>query len=260
MNRRHIFYFTFLTVVFLLTTTVHASLSEELKDAYQNYRQGEQAITVAEREDAFNRALQIYSAVERGVEAPNAELFANIGNCFYQLGEYGWAVYYYNKSLVLMPRSNEVQRNLFQVKKKAGLIDDAPFSLWEIAPHRFLSFSEQQIIMLLSFAIFIIVTSFFIWIRASFLRRLVWGVGIYCTFIACSFFYEGYLSPVQGVLLNSSSLYRDAGYHYAMVQKEPLLAGETVKVLSSTENGGWLKVNSEHDMVGFIPHSVVRIY
>lgn len=69
----------------------------------------------AYRERNYSQALASYLllADERGV---SSELYYNIANCYYRLGQTGKAVLYYEKSLKLDPTNSDARQNLEFVK------------------------------------------------------------------------------------------------------------------------------------------------
>ena len=71
--------------------------------------------------------------------------------------------------------------------------------------------------------------------------------------------YTRYLSPLEGVLIQASDLYRDAGTQYAKVGKEPLPAGSTVEMLGSHPNGKWFKVLATTGAIGYVPQNAIRV-
>lgn len=67
--------------------------------------------------DKFSKALELYLKVanEEGV---STELYYNIGNTYYRMGEIGKSVLYYERSLMLDPRNEDAKTNLEFVNSK----------------------------------------------------------------------------------------------------------------------------------------------
>lgn len=64
----------------------------------------------------FEAALQIYTDLtDRGYES--AALFYNTGNCFFKMGELGYAVLYYLKARRLAPTDDDIEANLDFVRQ-----------------------------------------------------------------------------------------------------------------------------------------------
>lgn len=62
--------------------------------------------------------------------AENASSLYNSGNTHYQNGEYGEAIYAYEKALVLDPGSSDIKSNLALARKTAASFDEARPSQW----------------------------------------------------------------------------------------------------------------------------------
>ena len=67
--------------------------------------------------DKFANALELYlqASVEDGV---SSDLFYNIGNTYYRMGELGQSVLYYERALMLDPRNEDAKSNLEFVNSK----------------------------------------------------------------------------------------------------------------------------------------------
>jgi tetratricopeptide (TPR) repeat protein len=81
----------------------------------------------------FQNAAEIYdSIVKSGVVAP--ELFYNLGNCYFRMGNYPLAVVNFEKSLRLNPNDKDVQENLkivnARLKDKFEPMEDIFFVSW----------------------------------------------------------------------------------------------------------------------------------
>ena len=238
-------------------------IREYLREAHLEYAKGETANTVGKREDAFNRSLSDYIDLEKRYHPVygNGKLYFNIANSYFQLGNYPFAVLYYNKAKKLMPRNEMVERNLSTALGKIGLSEKQEDSVFQkiFFFHFFTSVSERlQLLFLFSFAAFLSFT-FYIWSR----KEAFVKVGKFCSFIGLiilvSYTYSHYLSPIEAVIVKSSALYRDSGFQYAKVQDEPVLSGKKVEVLDVINNGEWLKVRLQSGELGYVPQEAIRI-
>ncbi len=59
----------------------------------------------------YNEALEVYKTIEQN-NYRSAPLFFNIGNCYFELGEPGWAILYYLKARRLDPADDDIINNL----------------------------------------------------------------------------------------------------------------------------------------------------
>ena len=84
----------------------------------------------AYNQGAHQQAIELYQTIQqdRGV---SAALLYNLGNSYAALGDTGQAVLHYEQALLLAPGNPDIQANLEQVRKKAGLYrDDLPLYIW----------------------------------------------------------------------------------------------------------------------------------
>src|SRR5262245_44859866 len=72
----------------------------------------------------FKKAIDLYSDLEkRGVRS--GDLFYNLGNTYYRLGQVGGAVYYYTKALRYHPRDRDLAANYrYILSKRADKIEE----------------------------------------------------------------------------------------------------------------------------------------
>ncbi len=230
---------------------------EELKAAYTHYIKGETADTLGVKEDSFNQALKYYTDLEAGHDpsSGNGKLYYNIGNSYFHLGAYPFAVLYYYKAQNLMPREDKVGNNLQVALAKLGL-QEVKEESWGSIP---LSIPEKlQLFFGLTLAAFFL-ASLCIWTQWMWLKKganilmLLGGV------LILNLGYLHYLAPIEGVLVKSTPLYRDAGLQYAKVKEEPLLSGAKVEVLDVVKEGQWLKIETPAGQVGYVLHESIRV-
>lgn len=256
---------------YLLMLIVVSSASAEgiedtetlLNEAHASYLVGEKAKTIAERKAAFNKSLALYSYFETKYNPNygNGKLFYDIGNNYFQLGEYPEAIYYYYKSLKLMPRNEEAQDNLNSALQKAGIPSATLLTLFErtFFFHNLLSLPERfQLFFVLSVLLIGLICAY-IWKASSWNKKAIILVAICCACILLSIGYTRYFSPIDAVIVRSTLLYRDAGEQYAKVSDQPIEPGNKVRVLEILQGGLWLKVITPNGDLGYISYSVARI-
>lgn len=231
--------------------------AENLQQALQWYRQGEVAESVEEREDAFNRALFQFAEAERSTQDPNGALLYNIGNCYYHLGEYVWALLYYERALSKLPRSERVQLNLRMTKQQLDL-PAPPLSYWD----RYLRTTrgEKMRVFTLLLLAGLLFGSLSIWLtRGRIYSRASRGCFALALLPLMFVLGQHYFGSIDALVVQTTELYRDAGSQYAAVIPKPLALGEKVQVLETLEEGSWLKVNARDGTIGYVPYEVVRI-
>ena len=74
----------------------------------------------------FNKAVELYLSIENeGVES--ADLYFNLGNCYYKMNKVAPSIYYYEKALKLDPIHEDAQFNLaFAKRMTIDLIEELP--------------------------------------------------------------------------------------------------------------------------------------
>lgn len=242
-------------LICFISTSLHASYEDSLAVAYASYLKGEKSKTVAERRESFNDSLALYSDLESAIPSPDGRLYLNIGNCFFQLEEYGWAIYYYNMAINLMPREARIRKNLEIAQQKAGLKveDKTAFFSSQV------SIKEKESLFKTSFLIWVILMSLFIWKRSRNVQRIAFAIGGIVTIWGLTLAYSYAFPEVKGVFVRPAKLHRDAGEQYALVKEELLPQGEKVHVIDVMTDGKWLKVSTSDGTMGFVSHSAIRI-
>lgn len=235
-----------------------------LRDADNSYRLGEVAKTVAARKQAFNEALRIYQELEQEYHPTfgNGRLYYNIGNTYFQLEEYPWAILNYLRAQTLMPRDEKATSNLAIAQRKLSLekADSDSKNVSRLPFFRsYLSLPERLQVFFLLSLLALGFTSAVIWFPKPWLKRGMWVSLFLAGIFLVSLAYTQYFSPLRAVLVQSSDLYRDGGRQYAKVGDTPLPAGVQVEVIDSLPNGKWLKIVSPKGDPGFVPREAIRL-
>lgn len=233
-----------------------------LQEAYKSYQVGEKAASPAEREAAFNHALELYAQLEETYHPTrgNGKLYYNIANTFYQLEAYPWTILNAYRAQALRPRDQKVQVNLNSALKKLNLPQDETTAFQSVfffhfklsLPERIQLFSAVTLLALVAF-------SLYLWTTHGYWRAIGTVLSIVAGVMLFSLAYTNYLAPIEGVLVRSTLVYRDAGTQYAPVTEDPSPSGLKVKVLDAADNGKWLKVQTPAGTVGFIPSENMRL-
>lgn len=238
----------------ILPGVLFAGLYEEATLAY---KKGEKTESIEEREAYFNQALSLYTQEE----STGGRHLYNIGNCYYQLGQLGLAIWYYEKALKELPREIQIQENLAKAKQQAHVI----FNPWEsVQKHLFfwnqlLSKKEQGYafagLMLLTF--FLI--SGYIWLKKTPLKLLSIGFCLLCAFLV---YKETDLisRPQKGLFVQPALLRCAPGNEYQTVDSELVPAGQWFTMVGVSEDKEWVKVKTYPQKTGYVHHSLVRLF
>lgn len=269
MNRIKKDPFVWICVAVLLFFCVHfigklfdESGTQSLNTAQLNYLAAERTDSVAERKEGFNSSLESFLKIENKYDPSfgNGKLYFDIGNNFFQLEEYPQALLYYYKAEKLRPTDEKVKTHIALAQKKLSLKTNSKSAAfdWLFSFHNHYSLPER--LQRLSFLIILtfISLSLYLWVnnRLIYLSTLVLAALTTVLFLSVS--YTHFFSPEEGVVIKSSPLYRDAGTHYAKVTPEPLAAGLKVKLQDSTLGGKWIKIETNDEVVGYIPQESLR--
>lgn len=124
----------FFIVILLYATNLWGDV---IQDGDYHYALALNANTVYEQAEEFNRALKFY------YQAKDAEAY--IGNCYFQLSEYPWAILYYYRALQVLPRNNELKDRLTLAQKHLQLSEKSDRSVLDsiFVLNQFLSDREQ---------------------------------------------------------------------------------------------------------------------
>lgn len=222
------------------------------------YRAGETAKVVADRKKAFNEALSYYLEMENDYHPRfgNGKLYYNIGNTYFQLEAYPRAVLYYLRAEALMPRDKRVERNLQLARGKLALpqteVEGVGFPIVMSLPERLQLFAAAALTALC-------LLSAWLWTDQRWFRNGAIVVLALTTVLSLTLAYTRYLAPLEGVLVQASDLYRDAGWQYAKVGEDPLPAGSEVELLGRDPSGKWFKILTAQGAIGYVPQEALSV-
>jgi tetratricopeptide (TPR) repeat protein len=243
--------------------TAHApDLSEvetRLADAYDAYHRGERITDPVEAMRHFNGALEIYQRL--AVEHQAAPLFYNVANCYFQLGEYPWAILYYERALAIRPRDRRIREQLGRVLACAGLENQMRVRPWwhRALGARLLSMNERLWLAFGLGVLLAITGSVMIWKPHRLLTRLTLSLASAALLLIGSAAALQFFVPPLGILVRAAALRCDGGQHYAPLIPEPLRAGSRVQIEQRCEDPNWVWVRTSEGVVGCLPTENVRI-
>lgn len=233
-----------------------------LAEADRQYVKGEASNSPETRIAAFNQALSLYAQAEVSYHPSygNGKLYYNIGNSYFQLGQYPIAALYYYRALNLRPGDERVKNNLDATLKKLRLNPSRQESwLGDLFLKRWVSLPRLLQVFAALCVLFFVFWSLYLWFHERLLKWTVIGIAFPLIFVSLSILYSFYFSPLSGVVTQATSLYKDAGYQYSRLANKLLSAGEKVTILEVLNQGKWLKVVQEDGTLGYIPAEVLRL-
>lgn len=245
-------------LIYLLWSSypIHASLEQ----AQTYYEQGEKASTLLERQKAFNQALSLYLDLEKTLSHPSASFYAAVGDCFFRLDTYAWAVFYYERALLLDPQNLAICEALDLARIQLGLPPTIPRSslqqIFTFDP--FLPFTKRLIFFYWLIGITVLFYSLCIYYPSSMTKFIARTSLILSFLLFLNLFISFYLVPLKAVLIASTGLYRSPDSS-VQITTTPLFEGSRLSILDEFEQGKWLKVQTPDGMMGYIPASCARI-
>ncbi len=233
-------------------------LEEQLLLAYAAYSEGESAPSHLVAEGCFNRALELYhSLAPRYSSAP---LYQNIANCYFQLGEYTYAILYYRRALLLAPRDRTL-KELVAITREKLKVEAPPrgTTLLELLTlSRLISERESLFVVAACATLLAIVGSLALW-KGS--RRLYHGAIViagFSLYMLVTLLLNQSFADREAVLIRAAMLRCDAGFTYAPSIDKPLPGGSDVIIKSCSRDGQWLHIETLSGELGFIPADAAR--
>jgi tetratricopeptide (TPR) repeat protein len=251
-----LFRWTLIVLTLCLMFPLWGNSEKILQEAQTSYQQGEKATTYEERKLAFNHALSLYLTLEQ--EAPSADLDQALGNTYFQIGEYAWAILYYQRALKQDPQNSLLFSHLKEAQKKLGLSEEQyPYQKKGIKPFFILSQQFQLLFWVIFFTI--VLFSCTIWLSFPWIRKVAMGSAALLALLLANFLFFYYFTPLEGILVKTAGLYRAPDWNQPQLTNEPLLAGSKVQVLQTTSDGNWLKIENPQGTIGYLPTLTLRL-
>lgn len=227
---------------------------ERLQKAQLSYQRGEKASTIANQEENFNRALDLYQQLANEYPTPSGQglLYYNIANSYFQLQQYPWAVLYYYKALQADSNNEDIRRNLQITLDKLGL-PPPPSPGWEHYILGGLTLPQRWQLMAFLMIAAGLLASVYIWKNIPILKSAAIIVGILAGLCLLSITYSAWFTAAEVIVLRATFLYRDAGKQYAKVLDNPLSPGLKLYLIDLEAEKPWAKVRTPQGATGYVP-------
>lgn len=236
-------------VIFFLT--FFSLLPADFDRALQEYQRGEKAVDLVERESAFNQALVHYRAIEARYGA-TGKLNYNMANTYFQLNEFARASLYYRRALRQRPRDCRIRQALQTTMQKLDLPEESRSCIAVSPKERWMVFT---VLLLFGFSLYF----FYLWSGKQWMRSCSFFFALLVGCVGSVFLYEHSIAAVEGVILEATMVYQDAGEHYKRVESAVLQQGIVVELLEVTKNKEWFKIVTPNGNIGFIQHEKVEL-
>lgn len=218
------------------------TVKDQINDIYGAYDAGVKSPTLAGRESSFNEALKLLQELQ----LDTGDYYYDVGNVYYLLEQYPWALFYYLKARKILPRDGEVKKNIQTTLEKLELQSTIPGS-W-------IPFSESE--MIGAVQLMVVVTAILfsrrIWVEDAWLK-FVSRVALVCTSLGLLFVgAQYYLTAPQGVLAKAAILYKNPGIEFERVFLDPLPPGTVLEIIGEADQGTWTKTVNKEGIVGYV--------
>lgn len=254
------FVFIFSLLAFVFFYRGHFS-NKIVQKAYEAYQKGEMSKNREERIFAFNNALQLYMQIDQEYHPSfgDGKLYYNIANSYFQLSQYPYAVLYYYRALALRPEDERVKQNLHLALEKLRL-ERAESPIWKDTIFlQIFPLTRRLQFFALSTLLFFVFLSGYIWKAKRVFKWLTQVFLVLLIFLSASIVYTTYLSPIEGVILHATTLYRGAGLEYNKVAESPVPSGQKVTVLEVIKEGHWVKITTPDAVFGYVPANAIEL-
>ena len=231
----------------------HAFPDTKLEDATK--AEGDSAYI----KDDYTTAIQIYGE--------SADVYYNLGNSYYKIGEIAKAVLNYERALLMKPGNSDIRANLEVARAKTiDKVEPVPevfFVSWTKALINSMSVDAWATWGIVSFILFIITLYFFIFSKQIMLKKVGFIAGIvFLIVMICSNLFaseqkERLVNRNEAIVMNPS----------VTVRSTPSESGTSLFILhegrkvSIKDNSmkEWKEIRLEDGKVGWVPASAIEV-
>ena len=237
----------------------HAFPDTKLEDATK--AEGDSAYI----KDDYTTAIQIYESLLKNGES--ADVYYNLGNSYYKIGEIAKAVLNYERALLMKPGNSDIRANLEVARAKTiDKVEPVPevfFVSWTKALINSMSVDAWDTWGIVSFILFIITLYFFIFSKQIMLKKVGFIAGIvFLIVMICSNLFaseqkERLVNRNEAIVMNPS----------VTVRSTPSESGTSLFILhegrkvSIKDNSmkEWKEIRLEDGKVGWVPASAIEV-
>ena len=236
----------------------HTLLDNKLEDVTKT--KGDSAYI---KED-YTAAIQIYEALLKNGEA--AEVYYNLGNSYYKIGEIAKAVLNYERALLLQPGNSDIRANLEVARAKTidkvEAIPEVFFVSWIKSLINSMSVDAWATLGIISFILLIVALYSFIfskqilWKKTGFISGIIFLIITICANLFASEQKEHLVIRNEAIVMNPS----------VTVRSTPSESGTSLFILhegrkvSIKDNSmkEWKEIRLEDGKVGWVPASAIE--
>lgn len=235
---------------------------------FSNKKPGD--FTKAEGDSAYIKgdyatAIQVYETLLKNGEA--AELYYNLGNSYYKIGEIAKAVLNYERALLLQPGNNDIRANLEVARAKTiDKVEPVPevfFVSWTKSLINSMSVDAWATWAIISFLLLIISLYFFIfskqvvWKKVGFIAGIIFLIITICTNLFASEQKEHLVNRNEAIVMEPSVTVRstpsESGTRLFVLHE-----GRKVSIKDNSMKE-WKEIRLEDGKVGWVPNSAIEV-
>lgn len=212
-------------------------------------------------------AVQLYDSVEV-TDGVSSQLYYNRGNAYYKMGKYAPAILNYERALLLDPSNADTRYNLELANTKiTDKIEETGtffINVWSQAVRDWFTSNTWAVIGIVSFLLFVVAFSVYLFVDSSFVR--IRKIGF---FIALPLFVISVIANVCAFSQNDRRVNRNHAIVFApevSVKSSPSDSGTQLFVLHSGTKvtlmetvGEWVEVRISDGNRGWLPISAVEV-
>lgn len=250
----------FFSLILIINLFIINGLNAQTDDEYFLLKEGNEAYI----EGNFQEAVEIYEKlIKAGFCA--GELFYNLGNAYYRVGDYKAAILNYEKAKLYMPDDENTQLNLElsqrYIQDKLESVPEFFFVKWGKTFTNLFSEKTWSLFSIISFFIFLTGAALFLFVRTHSLRKLAFYLGILALIISITSFIN---AGNQFEKINDKStaiVYSPS----VTVKSSPNESGtdlfiihEGLKVTITGSSSGWKEIKLSDGKVGWLPEETIE--
>lgn len=244
-----------LTLFFLFLKNIYSydnydSLIKKANNLYQNGN--------------YDEAIKIYETIiKEGYVSPY--LYYNLGNAYFKIGKYGYAILNYEKGLLYAPNNENIKYNLeianAQIIDKIDEVPEFFLKRWYTKFVNVLSSDTWAIISILLFASFVLCVLLYILLKFKHKNIFLYLSTIFLVFSIISFINAGkrknfITSKKYGIIIVPSVNVKSTPNEYG---NDVFILHEGTKVEILESIGNWKNIRIRDGNEGYLPSNTIEI-
>ncbi|OHD95103.1 MAG: hypothetical protein A2019_06780 [Sulfurimonas sp. GWF2_37_8] len=227
-------------------------------EAEQAFRKGIEMKDDEKAEPFFSTAKTKYEEILKNLNTPNGYVYYNIGNCYFMMKQYGYAIVNYHRAKKYIPGERNIELNLSAAQKnvetsiKRKQINEVMHLVffW----HYFMNLRNRILIFIIAVNVFFICASiklFTEW-KITGIAMKIATIVLICFGISIAFqYYDDTYTP-RGVIVKDSIIARKGNSSsYEQSFDKPLNEGVEFKVIEIKEE--WYRILLDNGVECWIP-------